>query len=52
MEPNSWPLDPVYAAALVIRTIDDIDESSEDEQVALLSDLMCAAWGSDWAQNQ
>jgi hypothetical protein len=52
MEPNSWPVDPIHAAALVLRAIDDIDESSEEEQVALLSDLMCAAWGSVLAQNQ
>ncbi len=52
MEPNIWPLDPIYAAALVVRAIDDIDESTEEEQVALLSDLMQAAWGNVWAQNQ
>ena len=52
MEPDIWPLDPFSTAALVMRVIDDIDESTEDEQVALLSDLMSAAWGSIWAQNQ
>jgi hypothetical protein len=52
MEPDSWPLDPVATAAVVLSAIDEIDESSEDEQVALLSDLMCLAWGSLWAQSQ
>jgi hypothetical protein len=52
MEQQSWPLDPMSAAALVLRVVDDIDDSSEDERDALLSDLLCAAWGNVWAQNQ
>jgi len=52
MEPNNAPLDPVSVAALVVRAIDDIDASSEDDKVALLSDLLCAAWGSLLAQDQ
>jgi hypothetical protein len=52
MEPDVWPLDPVSAAALVVRVIDDIDGSSEEDQVTLLSELMCAAWGPAWAQDQ
>ncbi len=52
MEPNDWPLDSASAAALVARAIDDIDESSEEDQCTLLSELLCAAWGSLWAQNQ
>lgn len=52
MEPNDWPLDSVSTAALVVRVIDDIDESSEEDQCTLLSELSCAAWGSIWAQNQ
>ncbi len=53
MEPNnSWQLDPISVAALVVRAIDDIDASSEEDAVALLSDLMCAAWGNIRAQNQ
>jgi hypothetical protein len=52
MEHQNWPLDPIAAAALVVRAIDDIDESSEEDRDALLSDLLCAAWGSIWAQNQ
>jgi hypothetical protein len=52
LEPNRWSLDPVHAAALVTRVIDDIDESDDEQRVALLSDLLCAAWGSICAQNQ
>jgi len=52
MEPQDWPSDPISAAALVMRVIDDVDESTEEERDALLSDLLCAAWGSICAQNQ
>jgi hypothetical protein len=52
MEPNDWPLDSVTAAALVARVIDDIDESGEEQRDTLLCELLCAAWGSLWAQNQ
>lgn len=51
MEPSNWP-DPTATAALVARTIDDIEESNEEERNNLLSDLLCAAWGSILAQNQ
>lgn len=46
MEPDHQPLDPILAAALVMRVIDDIDESTQDEREALLSALLCAAWGN------
>jgi hypothetical protein len=52
MDSNDTPLDPITAAALVARTIDDIDASTEEHRDALLSDLLCAAWGSVRAQNQ
>ena len=52
MDPEDTPLDPVAAAALVARAIDDIDVSTVEQREALLSDLLCAAWGSIWAQNQ
>jgi hypothetical protein len=52
MEPNSWPLDPIATAALVVRSVDEIDASTEEQRDLLLSDLLCAAWGSIWAQNQ
>lgn len=52
MDWERWPLDAVSAAALVARALYDIDESSEDESLALLSDLLCAAWGTRLAQDQ
>jgi hypothetical protein len=52
MEPHDWPLDAVSTAMLVARAVADIDASGEEEQCALLSELLCAAWGSLWAQNQ
>jgi hypothetical protein len=52
MEYNNWPLDPIATAALVVRTVDEIDASTEEQRDLLLSDLLCAAWGSIWAQNQ
>jgi hypothetical protein len=52
MESDSWPLDPGSADALVVRVIDDIDESDDVRRDHLLSDLLCAAWGSILAQNQ
>ena len=51
MEPSEWPLDPVYATGLVIQVIDDIDERDSKEQDALLTDLMCAAWPTQLAQD-
>ena len=50
MEPNG--LDPGRAAALVVRVIDDIDHSSDEERDALLRDLQSAAWGCLPAQYQ
>ncbi len=52
MKPKDWPLDPISAAALVARVIDDLDSSSEDQRDALLSELLFVAWGNLWAQNQ
>jgi hypothetical protein len=52
MEPKLWPLDPVSAAALVARVIDELDASSEEQQDALLCELLQGAWGSILAQNQ
>ena len=51
MEPDNRPLDSI-TAQLVIRVVDDIDTSSEEQRDALLCDLLCAAWGSVRAQNQ
>ena len=52
MEPKIWPLDPQSSAVLVTRVIDEIDESSEEQRDALLCELLYAAWGNVWAQNQ
>jgi len=52
MEPNIWPLDPLSIAALVARTIDNIDSSTEEDRDDLLANMLCAAWGSILAQNQ
>jgi hypothetical protein len=51
MEPDNRPLDSI-TAELVIRVVNDIDASSEEQSDALLCDLLCAAWGSIKAQNQ
>jgi hypothetical protein len=52
MSPRVWPPDAVTTAVLVMSAIDDIDQSSDEQRGALLSALLCAAWGSVWAQNQ
>jgi hypothetical protein len=52
MESSDWPSSPEPADALVVRVIDDIDESNDEVRNTLLCDLMCAAWGSILAQNQ
>ena len=52
MEPDGRPLDSVEVAAAVTRAIDDIDRSDEALRYALLSDLLCAAWGDVGAQKQ
>ena len=52
MEPKDWPLDRVSTAALVVRAVEDLDASSEEQRDDLLCELLYAAWGSLWAQNQ
>jgi hypothetical protein len=52
MEPRDWPLDPATAAAVVVSAIEELDASNEDQRDALLYDLVSAAWGSLWAQDQ
>lgn len=46
MEPDHQPLNPILTAALVMRAIDDIDQRTEESADALLSALVCAAWGN------
>jgi hypothetical protein len=50
VEPNG--LDPLSVASLVVRAIDDIDQRSDEQDDALLLDLLCAAWGNSRARNQ
>ena len=50
MEPNG--LDPVYNAAVVVRAIEDIDQSSDEQRDSLLTELLCRAWGGPPAVNQ
>jgi hypothetical protein len=50
MEPDG--LDPVYNAALVVRAIEDIDQSSDEQRDSLLTELLCAVWGGPPAVNQ
>lgn len=52
MGPDGSPLDAVETASRVANVIDDLDNCTEEESLALLSDFLCAAWGSVLAQNQ
>jgi hypothetical protein len=52
MEPYESSLDRLSNAVLVVRVVDDLDASSEEDRDALLCDLLLAAWGSIDAQNQ
>jgi hypothetical protein len=46
------PIDRAAAAELVKRAVEDIDAGSDEVRDVLLSDLLCAAWGSSLAQLQ
>src|ERR1700684_1643005 len=35
MDPRDWPLDPVVTAALVVRVVEELDRSDEDQRDAL-----------------
>jgi hypothetical protein len=50
MEPNG--LDPVYNAALVVRAIEDIDQSSDGQRDSLLTELLPRGAGAPPAANQ
>jgi hypothetical protein len=52
MDPDGPPLDAVSAAALVARVVSELLRSSEEDQVILLSNLLCAAWPTRRAQDQ
>jgi hypothetical protein len=46
------PNDPASAAAVVARTVTELDMRTRTQSDVLLRDLLCAAWGSVVAQNQ
>jgi len=52
MEPDLWPFDPQASEVLVLRTVDEIDSSSEEARDELLGTLLSYTWGSILAQNQ
>jgi len=53
MERDTPPQDdPAVFASVVVRAVDDIDASTEEQRDELLCALLCAAWGSINAQNQ
>jgi hypothetical protein len=52
MDREGWPLDAASAAALVARVSRDLDCRSDEDVDILLSDLLCAAWPTCWAQDQ
>jgi hypothetical protein len=49
---EGWPLDAASAASLVARVVRDIDRRYDEDVDVLLSDLLCAAWPTCWAQDQ
>lgn len=52
MDSDSRPQDPAAVAELVLRAIEDIDASDDEQRDALLAALLCAGWGSVLAQWQ
>jgi hypothetical protein len=52
VEPESWPLDPVAAAAMVAQVIEDIDASTEKQRRDVLEVFLSAAWGCRQALDQ
>jgi hypothetical protein len=52
MEPKDQSLARLARAALVVRVVDELDVSSEEQRDDLLCELLCAAWGDILAQNQ
>jgi hypothetical protein len=52
MDADSWPRDAATASARLRGVIRELDDASEEDSLELLSDLLCAAWGSVTAQNQ
>lgn len=52
MEAENWPPDTDASRQLLRAMIRQLDDESGDDTLVLLSNLLCAAWGSVTAQNQ
>jgi hypothetical protein len=52
MEAENLPPDTDASRELLRAVVRQLDEESEEDSLALLSNLLCAAWGSVTAQNQ
>jgi hypothetical protein len=52
MEAENWPPNTDASQELLRATVRQLDDASEADRLVLLSNLLCAAWGSVTAQNQ
>ena len=52
MEAENLPPDTDASRELLHAVVRQLDDESEAESFVLLSNLLCAAWGSVTAQNQ
>jgi hypothetical protein len=52
MEAEKWPPDTDASRELLRAMVRQLDDASEEDGLVLLSNLLCAAWGSVTAQNQ
>ena len=49
---DGWRLEARRALELIVRAIDDVENTSDERQDLLLADLLCAAWPTATAQDQ
>ena len=52
MEAENWPPDTDASRELLRAVVRELDNESDEDSLVLLSNLLCAAWGSVTAQNQ
>jgi hypothetical protein len=52
MEAENWPPDTDASRELLRAMVRELDHASDEDNLVLLSNLLCAAWGSVTAQNQ
>jgi len=52
MEAENWPPNTDASRELLRAMVRQLDGESEEDSLTLLSNLLCAAWGSVTAQNQ